>query len=133
VDCLDIPNVALPDNVKDQFHDAAFDALQTGRVFLGLMNEKKSVDWKTVFAESVWMMPLNASDQAINLNGADQKTDFSNVLLASDLPAGWKQSDLNARFSQQVKRVAWIRDDACGLVFQVLFECLFVCLLFVNL
>jgi hypothetical protein len=49
-------------DIKQQLHDASYDAFLTGLVFLGLAN-KKNVDWRLFFKSTVWQLPLNSSGE----------------------------------------------------------------------
>ncbi len=102
---------------KEQFHDACYDALQTGRVFLGLANLRK-LEWRAVCEAAVWQLPLNASDVTLSINKAEPEPDFSNVLLATDFPAQWKQADLGVALQGKAKRFVWLSDCACAAAFE---------------
>ncbi len=113
---LDFPPITLSGEVKSQFHDASYDALQTGRVFLGLA-KKRNVDWRSLLSSGCFQVPLNASDAFVNCNGPDKDPDFSAVLIASNFPSGWKQSQISAQLSAPVKKWAWMSDTQVAMMF----------------
>jgi DNA polymerase III epsilon subunit-like protein len=107
----------LPSGGAQQYHDACFDAVQTGRVFVGLAGLAK-IGWKELRDRSVWHLPLNSSDTVMRLDAHDPSPDFGNVLLAINFPAEWRQADLAKAVQERATRFVWLNDVACAMVFR---------------
>ncbi len=113
----DAAELRLTSGAREQYHDACYDALQTGRVFVGLA-KLAGLDWSALRDRSVWRLPLNSSDTVMRLDAPDPAPDFSNVLLAVNFPSEWKQADLARAVRDRATRFVWLNDAACAIVFR---------------
>ena len=108
----DLPSVNIEikgggENVE-KFHDAGFDAFTTGSVLLQLSN---FAEFESSFESfnSLWMLPLNASDDSINLNGVDLVKARSNIIVASDFPKEFRQSHISKALNPtKIQRFIWV-------------------------
>lgn len=119
-----------PDCATQQsFHDAAFDALCTGRVFVGLFNgaTEQTAATPRIFSENdiraascANRINLHQSDyECLRVDGPDVHPSRDHVLLMRSFPREWKNSHISAFLATTAKySIVWRDDSMLYLVFE---------------
>ena len=103
--------------ISSQCHDAGYDALCTGQVFMGMLERLRGERDFTVIERTKNKLYLARSDFLfLDLSNADIVPNRSNILILKSFPEGWKQNDLTGRFKDRVKRFLWLEESKSAAV-----------------
>lgn len=114
------PNIRSFPPLREQAHDAAFDAFATGGVFLSLAGPL--CDWRRVLGKHCWRISLHKTEmENVALDGeVKDASSRPHVVALHSFPRQWRQVDVSkaveAACGAAQLRTIWLGDAACAVV-----------------